>query len=142
MSCAPPEGVPPGVRLGRTECKLDNDARLLASIGAIVAHAAYRAGLPEAAQQEIGAAAGEAAGEIAASDNGAAPGNSSTRLIVEEFADRMEISIDSGSSAKSEGIRKRLEGKAADCMRCEAREGRVHVTLLKPCSAAKSGAAS
>ncbi len=140
MSCAPPDG-PPVVRISRIECRLDNDSRLLASLGVIVSHAATRAGLPETAQQEIAAAAAECAREMAASDDGAGSGDSTTRLVVEEFSDRMEITIDAGSSAKSEGIRQRLEGKAADSVRCEARDGRVRVTLVKPCATAKSGAA-
>jgi hypothetical protein len=38
-------------------------------------------------------------------------------------------------------MRKQLEGRANDRIRCESREGGVRVTLLKSCGAAKSGSA-
>jgi anti-sigma regulatory factor (Ser/Thr protein kinase) len=138
MSCAPPEGVPANGRLGRIECNLDNDSRLLVSLGVILSHAARRAGLPDETQQDVAAAAGEASREMVAAGNGAGS-ISTTHLVVEEFSDRLEVTIDSPAGGESEGIRKRLEGKAGDRVRFESREGCVRVTLLKPCAAAKSG---
>jgi hypothetical protein len=141
MSCAPPEGVPANGRLGRIECILDNDSRLLASLGVIMSHVARRAGLPSETQADIAAAASDASREIAAAGNGAGSA-STTHLVVEEFSDRLEVTIDSSAGGKSDGMRRRLEGKAADRVQCESRDGRIRVTLLKPCGAAKSSSAS
>jgi hypothetical protein len=139
MSCAPPEGVPANGRLGRIECNLHNDSRLLVSLGVLMSHAARRAGLPEETQQDVAAAAGEASREMAGPSNGAGSGTM-TRLVVEEFSDRLEVTIDSPAGGKSDGIRKRLEGKTGDRIQCESRDGQVRVTLLKPCAARSSSA--
>ncbi len=130
-----------GVRTSRIECNLDNDSRLLTSLGVIMSHAAGRAGLPDATRDDIAAAAHDASREMAAAGNGA--GSASTiHVLVEEFSDRLEITIDSPAGPKSDGIRARLEGKAAGRVRCESRNGHVRVTLLKPCGVAKSSSAS
>ena len=141
MSCAPPEGVPANGRLGRMECNLDNDPRLLASFGAIFAHAARRAGLSDETQEDVASAAVDASGEMATSNNGSGSA-ATTHVVVEEFSDRLEVTIDSQAGSKSEGIRKRMEAKASDRIRCESRDGRIRVTMLKPCAVAKSGSAS
>jgi hypothetical protein len=141
MSCAPPEGVPGNGRLGRMECNLDNDPRLLASFGAIFAHAARRAGLSDETQNDVASAAVDASREMATSNNGSASDAATTHVVVDEFADRLEVTIDSPPGAKSDGIRARLEGKASDRIRCESRDGRIRVTMLKPCAVAKSGSA-
>jgi hypothetical protein len=140
MSCAPPEGVPANGRLGRIECNLHNDSRLLVSLGVIMSHAARRAGLSDETQEDVAAAAGEAFREMAVPSNGAGTA-SMTRLVVEEYSDRLEVTIDSPAGGKSDGIRKRLEGKTGDRVQCESRDGHLRVTLLKPC-AAKSSSAS
>jgi len=131
--------VAPTARNSRIECTFDNDPRLIASLGAIILHAAKRAGLPEKAQEDVAAAAVEASREMLTSASGTGSGASKTNLVVEEFSDRLEVTIESPACARPEGIRKRLEGMAADRVRCDAREGRVRVTLLKSCSTAKSG---
>ena len=137
-----PAGMPPvfpKVRTGRVECTFENDPRLMASLGAVVSHAAKRAGLPEKTQEEIARASIEASREMLVSANGKGSGASKTKLVVEEFSDRLEVTIESSAGARPEGIRKRLEGTATDRVRCDGREGLVRVTLLKSCSAAKSG---
>jgi anti-sigma regulatory factor (Ser/Thr protein kinase) len=129
----------PTARTSRIECAFDNDPRLIASLGAIILHAAKRAGLPEKGQEEVAAAAVEASREMLTSADGKGSGASKTNLVVEEFSDRIEVTIESPACVRPEGIRKRLEGMAADRVRCDAREGHVRVTLLKSCSTAKSG---
>jgi hypothetical protein len=136
---AKPSSAAPGARTSRIECNLDNDPRLLASVETIVAHAAGRAGFSEEAQREVAVAAAHASREMAVSTNGNAP--ATTRLIVDEFPDRLELTFESPAGSNPEGMRKRLEGNANDRIRCESREGGVRVTLLKSCGAAKSGLA-
>ncbi len=131
--------VVPGGRTSRIECTFDNDPRLIASLGPLVSHAAKRAGLPEKTQEDAAAAVVEASREMLNSANGKGSGASKTKLVVEEFSDRLEVTIESLVCAKPEGISKRLEGIVADRVRCDGREGRVRVTLLKSCSTAKSG---
>ena len=101
----------PTARTSRIDCTLDNDSRLIVSIGAVLAHAARRAGLSEAAQEEIAAAAVEASREALIPTNGNGSSAPKTKLVVEEFSDRVEVTIESPAGAKPEGIRKRLEGK-------------------------------
>ena len=129
----------PGARTSRIECTFDNDPRLIASLGPLVAHAAKRAGLPEKTQEDAAAAVVEAFHEMLNPANGRGTGASKTKLVVEEFSDRLEVTIESSAGAKPEGISKRLEGMVVDRVRCDEREGRVRVTLLKSCSTAKSG---
>jgi hypothetical protein len=139
---AEPAAVPTpasGVRTSRIECNLDNDPRLLASVETIVAHAAKRAELPEETQQEVAVAAGEASRESATSSNGTGVATASTRLIVDEFSDRLEVTFDLPAGRNGDGIRKRLEQKASDRVRFDSPDGRVRITLVKPCGAAKSG---
>jgi anti-sigma regulatory factor (Ser/Thr protein kinase) len=131
--------VVPTARTSRVECTFDNDPRLIVSLGAVISHAAKRAGLPEQTQQEVATAAVEASREMLISANGKGSGASKTKLVVEEFSDRLEVTIESSACARPEGIRKRLEGTVTDRVRCDGREGLVRVTLLKSCSAAKSG---
>jgi hypothetical protein len=129
------------VRTSRIECSLNTDSRLLASFGAIMAHAALRAGLPEAARDDVASAAHDAALEMASSGDGAASA-ATTKLVVDEFPDRLEVTIDSPAGIESDRIAKRFEGKLSDRVQCESRDGRVRITLVKPCGAAKSGSVS
>jgi anti-sigma regulatory factor (Ser/Thr protein kinase) len=130
--------VVPSARTSRIECAFDNDPRLIASLGPLISHAAKRAGLPEKTQEDAAAAVVEASREMLIPANGKGTGASKTKLVVEEFSDRLEVTIESAPDAKPEGITKRLEGMVADRVRCDGREGRVRITLLKPCSTAKS----
>jgi hypothetical protein len=125
----------PGGRTARVECNLDNDSRLLASLGVLLSHAARQAGLPEEMQQDFVAAAESAWQEIAAEGNGAGP--ASTHLVLEEFSDRLEMNIDA-----PDGVSKHLKSKINDRIHCELHDGRVRITMLKPHGTAKSGSAS
>lgn len=83
----------------------------------------------------------EAAREMLMSANGKGGSASKSKIVVEEFSDRVEVTIETSAGAKPEGIRKRLEAHASDRVRCEGRDGQLRVTLLKPCGAAKSSPA-
>ena len=124
-----------GGRAGRIECNLDNDSRLLASLGVLLAYAAKQAGLPEETQQDFAAAAEDACRAAASEGNGARP--ASTHLVVEEFSDRLEMTIDAPAS-----ICMQLKSKMNHRIHCDLRDGRVRITMRKPQDAAKSGSAS
>ena len=126
-----------GGRTGRIECRLDHDSRLLASLAVVMAYAARRAGLPEQAQEDFAAAAAQASREMVGQ-----AGPATTCLVLEEFSDRLELTIDSPAGSKSGAICKNLQSKMNDRIHCELQDGRVRLTLLKPCGAAKSGSAS
>ncbi len=139
---ADPAGKSPVIPSGRTsriECTFDNDSRLITSLGVVISHAAKRAGLPEKTQGDVAAAALDTSREMLSAANGKGNEPSKTKLVVEEFSDRLEVTIESPAGAKPDGIRKRLEGTAPDRVRCDGREGQVRITLLKSCGAAKSG---
>jgi anti-sigma regulatory factor (Ser/Thr protein kinase) len=127
-------------RTGRIECNLDNDPRLLACVETVIAHAAKVAGLPEDTQQALGTAVFEASRELARASLCANLAGTPTRLVVDEFSDRLEITIDSSARGNADEFCKQLEGKMGDRVRCDSRDGRVRVTLVKPCGVAKSGA--
>ena len=129
-----------GGRTGRIECSLDNDPRLLACVESVISHAAKLAGLPEDTQQSLGSAVLEASREMARAAQGANLSGAPTRLVVDEFSDRLEISIDASARANTDGLCKQLEEKTVDRVRCESRDGRIRVTLLKPCGVAKTSA--
>ena len=130
MCAEPASKASSGASTSRIECSLDNDARLLASLGVVMAHAARLAGLPEETQEGIASVAADASREMAAS-NGTGSGGAATKLVVDEFPDRVEVTIGSSAASKSEGILKRLEGKIGDRIRCESRDGHLRVTLRK-----------
>ena len=121
----------PSVRTSRIECSLNTDSRLLASFGAIMAHAAMRAGLPDATRDDLASAAHDAARALASSGEGAGSA-AGMKLVVDEFSDRLEVTIDSPAGTESDRIAKRFEGKASDRIQCESRDGHVRVTLMKP----------
>ena len=131
---AKPSGTSP--RSARIECTLDNDSRLLASLGVFMAHAAQRAGLPEGVQESFAKAGAEVSKEMAAQSDG--QGTSTMHLVVEEFPDRLEMAFDSTADSKAGGICKYLKNQIGDRILCEARDGAVRVTLLKPHGEAKS----
>jgi len=131
----PSAGTSP--RSARIECTLDNDSRLLASLGVFMAHAAQRAGLPEGVQESFARAGAEVSREMAAQSDGR--GTSTMHLVVEEFPDRLEMAFDSTADSNAGGICKHLKNQVGDRIRCELRDGAVRVTLLKPHGEAKSG---
>jgi anti-sigma regulatory factor (Ser/Thr protein kinase) len=143
-----------GDRIPRIECTLHHDSRLMPGITAVVAHVARRAGLSEQAEASISAAAAEACREAFLLLDSQAGSPFSVKLIVADFADRVEVTIESparalpataldalrkGAAAKAgEGMGKPLEGNLVDRVERETRNGLSRVTLVKYCDAAKS----
>ncbi len=90
-------------RTSRIECALDNDPRLMASIGAVISHAAKRAGLPDQTQEDVAAAAVEASREMVIAGRGNGSGASTTKLVLDEFPDRLELTIESSARRETRG---------------------------------------
>jgi len=119
---------------------IQNDSRLFAGAGAIAAFAAQRAGFSEKMQQDASAAAVEACREtfLAMGDAGGAPATSlSLEFRVAGFADRIEMTIESSGGAPQsakyqEELSRRLESALAARVQCETRDGRLHLSLVKP----------
>lgn len=122
----------------RVECTLDNDLRLVAGVGAIVAHAARRAQLSEKTQEDVAAAAVDTSSDLLLAARGNGTAATTMKVLLEEFRDRIEMTIESPAGTPTEEIHKRLSVQVAECARCERSEGRVRVTLLKACGDTKS----
>jgi hypothetical protein len=143
-----------GPRTARIECTLNHDPRLLSGVTAVVAHVARRAGLSERVGANISAAAAEACREAFLGLNSQAAPPSSVKLVAVDFADRVEVTIEtaaqtlpvasprapreSAGTRTGEGIGKSLEGDLVDRVERETLSGRSRVTLVKYCDAAKS----
>ena len=75
------------------ECALQNDRRLIAAVGAIVAHAAQHAGLSERDQEEAAAATADACRKVFAHLPKPCR-NSALRLVVDDFSDHIAVTIE------------------------------------------------
>jgi anti-sigma regulatory factor (Ser/Thr protein kinase) len=134
----------------RTELKLDDDPRLIAGVVAIVSFAAHRCGLSSRAQEGLAAAAAEACRETFPLVSGNGSKDSSLTVIVSDFADRVEVSIehsgeslpsagldtfcDAASSAGSQtGLSGALQKTNVDRVQYETRDGVSRMTLIKYC---------
>jgi hypothetical protein len=149
MSTDPNQGAP----TSRIECTLHRDSRLMPGIAAVVAHVARRAGLSERAEADISAAAAEACRETFLALDSQAGSPSSVKLVAADFADRVEVTIESSAkalraggphpvgegAATKEGIGKPRGGNLVDRVERETRNGLSRVTLVKYCDAAKPG---
>jgi len=133
----------------RTELKVHNDQRLLAAVGAIVSHSAHRAGLPREAQQGFAEAAVDACRETfpLVGNNS---GSGDLKMIVEDFRDRVQVTIEhSGESKPSAGldsfaggaagkISSSLQDTRVDRVQYDTHEGRARMTLIKYCDQRKA----
>ena len=130
----------------RIECALQNDARLFAGVRAIVFHSAEQAGLGEQTREELADTTIEVCREAFALAEKSKPGDDGIKLIVGGAPDRIEITVDYpgdaprssavGNACAANGGAKPLAG--VDHVRCENRDGRSRVTLIKHCHAVKS----
>jgi len=129
--------------VGRIECILDSDPRLIAAVGAIAAHAAQRIGLCERDQENLAAAAldvcREALPHLAKRNS-----KSTIKMVVADFSDRVELTIEAPARARP-ARRKRAaagENQAAstlvDRMERGTRDGHVYTTLVKYCAGVSS----
>jgi hypothetical protein len=131
----------------RTELKVDDDPRLLAAVGAIVSHSAQRAGLPQEAREGLAAAAVDACRETFPLIRNENSGNRELRMVVEDFPDRVQVTIEhsgeavptagldsfvGGSKAGvSDGISNSLQDTRVDRVQYDTHEGRSRMTLIK-----------
>lgn len=139
-----------GIDPTRTELTLNDDPRLMAGVVAIVSFAAHRCGLSSGAQEGLAAAAAEACRETFPLVNGNGSKDSSLKVIVSDFADRVEVSIehsgeslpsagldtfcDAASSAGSQtGLSGALQKTNVDRVQYETRDGISRMTLIKYC---------
>jgi hypothetical protein len=139
-----------GIDPTRTELTLHDDPRLIAGVVAIVSFAAHRCGLSSGAQEGLAAAAAEACRETFPLLNGNGSKDSSLKVIVSDFSDRVEVSIehsgeslpsagldtfcDAASSAGSQtGLSGALQKTNVDRVQYETRDGVSRMTLIKYC---------
>jgi hypothetical protein len=139
-----------GIDPTRTELTLHDDPRLMAGVVAIVSFAAHRCGLSSGAQEGLAAAAAEACRETFPLLNGNGSKDSSLKVIVSDFSDRVEVSIehsgeslpsagldtfcDAASSAGSQtGLSGALQKTNVDRVQYETRDGVSRMTLIKYC---------
>jgi hypothetical protein len=135
---------------GRVEFNLHEDSRLIPAIGAIVSHAAQRAGLSPTAQNGLAEAAVEACRDTFPLVQGHGPHQPELRLIIEDFPDRVEVTIehsgedlptagldsfvvDATTTQPATGISHALQNTNVDRVQYEKREGRSRMTLIKYC---------
>lgn len=131
----------------RTELSLHNDPRLMAAVGAIVTHSAQRAGLTSEAQEGLAGAVMDACRETFPLLEGQGSDNSELKVIVEDFHDRVEVTIEhagealptagldtfcgGGSDGTAAGISNSLQDTRVDRVQYETREGRSRMKLIK-----------
>jgi hypothetical protein len=135
-----------------TECILRNDPRLIAGVGAVVSHAAERAGLLD--QTEFAAAAVEACRETLAGLAKIGMRESPLQLAVEQYTGRVEVTIEpatargrngagfEGRAAANavEGLCRTLERKGVDRVLCETLPHSFRMKLIKYSAGPKTAA--
>jgi hypothetical protein len=130
-----------------TELSLQNDPRLMAAVGAIVSHSAQRIGLPSEAQEGLAAAVMDACRETFPLLRDLDGNNSALKIIVEDFQDRVEVTIEhagealptagldsfcgGGSDGAMAGISNSLQDTRVDRVQYETRDGRSRMKLTK-----------
>jgi len=127
----------------RVEFTLDNNPHLLQGVTAIVCHAAQRSGFSLQDQDALAAAAVDACRETFPLVNG---NDSSLRLVVMDFPDRVEVTIEhsgevlptagldsfcAGAEEGSRGISSALLNTAIDRVKYDNNGGRARMTLIK-----------
>jgi len=127
----------------RSELTLPNDPRLIPAVGAVVVHAAERAGLAQAAQEGFAAASIEACRERFSLIHKTGGANVDLRVSVVDYPDRIEVSIENAGGSAQLGDTKMLhltqQYAMVDRVLHETRNGRVRTTLIKYIGAHASG---
>jgi len=138
--------TPMSAESSRAELNLPNDPRLFGAVVAVISHAGQRIGLSapiQAALSDAAVRASEQALELATPE----PGDESrVHLTVEDFDDRVEVTIahhgaadpaaglDSflaGASGGAEKVGAALKGTGVDRVQYEAKEGWSRTKLIK-----------
>jgi hypothetical protein len=137
-----------------THCILRNDPRLIAGVGAVISHAAERAGLVQWDQTEFANATEQACRETLASLAKIGISGSRLQLAVEQYTGRVEVTIEptaerngvtrsaEGRAAAHavEGVCRTLERKGVDRVLCETLPHSFRMKLIKYSSGPKSAA--
>jgi hypothetical protein len=136
-----------------TELTVQDDARLLAGVGALVSHLSQIAGLSDKAQEGLAAAVVDACRETFPLVNGEDEHDGALRMIVEDFADRVEVTIEhtgealpsagldsfcGGAEGVMAGISNSLQDTRVDRVQYETRNGLSRMTLIKYCDERKA----
>ncbi len=140
----------------RTELTLQDDSRLIAGVAAIVSFTAHRCGLSSGAQEGLAAAAAEACRETFPLVNSNGSKNSSLKVIISDFNDRVEVSIehsgealpsagldtfaDAAAAASQAGLAGALQKTSVDRVQYETRDGVSRMTLIKYCDGRRAKA--
>jgi hypothetical protein len=112
----------------RTELVVNDDPRLVSAIASVVEYASHRAGLSEAAQKQLEAAAEDACREAFPLVNGR---ERALKFCVQDFDDRVEVMIEH-AGGKSAATTPAISAKVAsrvDSVRQES-HGKVHRVIL------------
>jgi len=137
-----------------TELVLHNDSRLLAAVSAVVSHAAQRAGLTPDCQEGFSGAVIDACRETFALISDQGNNHSALKVIVEDFHDRVEVTLEhSGEAlptagldtfcagadeAGAAGISQSLQDTRVDRVQYETRDGKSCMRLIKYCGGRKA----
>jgi len=134
----------------RVEVTLHNDPRLIAGVGAVVSHAAGRAGLVEWDQNEFANLAEQACRETLITLNRVEKGDHVVQLAVADFPGRVEVTIEPAAErgARSlhgtavihavEGVCHSLQRKGVDRVLCENLPRSFRMKLIKYCAGPKT----
>jgi hypothetical protein len=130
-----------------TELSLHNDPRLMPAVGAIVSHSAQRIGLSSEAQEALAAAVMDACRETFPLLGDQDGNNSALKIIVEDFHDRVEVTIEhagealptagldsfcgGGGDGAMAGISNSLQDTRVDRVQYETNDGRSRMKLTK-----------
>jgi hypothetical protein len=140
---------------GKTEFLLEEDPRLLHALRAIVSFCGERAGLSPQALQGFIAAILNACQDTFPLVHNHEGDNRAIRVIVQDFPDRVEVSIEhSGEVLPTAGldtfcgaagnqpaaISGALQGAHVDRVQYETHDGRARMKLIKYCSGSKAKA--
>jgi hypothetical protein len=130
------------------ELTLRNDPRLIAGIGAVVSHAAGKAGLVEWDQTEFATVAELACRETLATLNRIDNGDHVVQLAVAEFPGRVEVTIEPLGGTRGlqgraaihavEGVCHDLLRKGVDRVLCENLPKSFRMKLIKYCAGPKT----
>jgi len=139
------------IKGSRTECTLRNDPRFIAGIGAVVSHAACRAGLLEWDQTEFAAATEEACRETLSTLSKIGKRELTVQLAVADFPGRVEVTIEPVTTHRGvrgltgraavhavEGVCQTLQRRGVDRVLCETHAHSLRVKLIKYCSHLKA----
>lgn len=125
----------------RIDCEFQDDSRLLEGISLMVAHAARNTGISEQGASEFATEA-VAACRKAFAALGRSNKNSAVRLLVDQFQDRVEITLEYDGHGRTperrEGNSRYAGRQAAHGLQGQNSEGRSHIRLTKYCVAVDS----